>query len=493
MTDMLHLFQLFLPPSNTVPEFPHVKHKSLRMCQPPGAICLWCCVILLCSLRFFFRFGLALTAGVVVNIDVCANECVMFYGPFAALTACPKCGTDRLQNGKPAKRLTMLPLLHQLARLFEHKGTARAMRWAAEHKQADPNVITDVTESPSFIARFVDSGYLAEPRNAVVSGSFDSMCPFGSGTKTMMPLTFCIDNLPPEKRIRSEYMLLAGIIRGSAIRNVNSQLEALVDEFVIAESSPMTVYDADRDEHFQLHIRLNRLSLDYPGSSKVTLQKTGGLSACHDCTIQGVSASPGSSTKVFPGSRRALPMDHWMRTDPAFGAPELRSMPPTRTHEETHHMALVMQSSREEFGVQLQSVADASAELGVLGESQLFRVPGFNIIDDIGPEMMHATVRSGCICFFFAAYCYGFDLQNCRPSSANVSSTISKVSVTEQRRARTDPRMCSLMRSNNTLSTVWLNSWCHSALDASATRCSRRPVCSRSWFLRITMVDCQVS
>jgi hypothetical protein len=330
-----------------------------------------------------------------VNIDACSNDCALYYGPHVDCTACPECAAPRIVNGKPAKRFSYLSILPQLIRLYSHPTTARAMRWGAEHK-AEAGVVTDVTESPSFRRKFIDSGFLRDPRNAVLALCADGQNPFKRAAYSMCPIVLELQNLAPDVRIASDMLILVGIVPGpNKPRNLNTYLKPLIDEILINDSSPSLVFDAATGEHFRLRVGLHQAIGDHPGQGEMTMQATSGVDACTKCDVEGVSV-PGApaSLKCFLDARRDLPPLHPLRFNKdLFGSEELRGPHSARTHEGLKQLALVVQRNRSEFGARPGSVDDVAKQLCMSGYSELFRVPGFDVVEDISIDIMHVKVR----------------------------------------------------------------------------------------------------
>ncbi|KAI9125070.1 hypothetical protein K1719_003686 [Acacia pycnantha] len=79
------------------------------------------------------------------KIDVCPNDCMLYWGEDDQRETCKKCHTSRFktvrtgknQKKKPAKILRYFPLKHRLQRLFMSSKTAQHMRWRKDDKNQD--------------------------------------------------------------------------------------------------------------------------------------------------------------------------------------------------------------------------------------------------------------------------------------------------------------------------------------------------------------------
>jgi hypothetical protein len=66
-----------------------------------------------------------------VKIDVCYNNCMLYYKDNANKEKCDFCGKNRYEEGKkliPRKVLCYLPVTDRLQRLFAHEETAKLLR-----------------------------------------------------------------------------------------------------------------------------------------------------------------------------------------------------------------------------------------------------------------------------------------------------------------------------------------------------------------------------
>jgi hypothetical protein len=269
------------------------------------------------------------------------------------------------------------------------------MRWAGEHPH-EHAAVTDITESKGFQQNIVDSGFFSDVRNAVLSLCVDGVNPWEQSQYSMWPIIITVLNLPPDLRGRPEAMLLLGIIPGpGAPKSLNPYLELLVDELIFEGTDGVMTFDAYREEYFELHARLLPFVADYPGSGKTLCMKgSGAICGCMKCHVRGTPCSEESSKKVYDGFRRWLPADHAFRTDRRFGAPETRPAPAMRTHSDVVAKAEASMAAYLEFGVQPDSTADPAKATGVTGYCELFRLPYWNVVQNVPIELMHILVST---------------------------------------------------------------------------------------------------
>ena len=118
---------------------------------------------------------------------------------------------------------------------------------------------------------------------------------------------------------------------------------------------------------------------DYPAQAKVsgTHDKT-----CHWCTMKS-SHAPEISRRCWDGFRRYLPDNHPYRRLDRFGAPELRTAPPARTH------AGFVADAKANEAWQGAKKDCPYKTTGVKELSPLCYLPLFCLIWDILPDLMH--------------------------------------------------------------------------------------------------------
>ncbi|XP_023638874.1 uncharacterized protein LOC111830621 [Capsella rubella] len=78
-------------------------------------------------------------------IDVCIDNCMIYWQSDANYIACRFCGKPRFQNtgGRsrvPFKRMWYLPIADRLKRLYQQPRTAGAMRWHHEHSNPEGQI-----------------------------------------------------------------------------------------------------------------------------------------------------------------------------------------------------------------------------------------------------------------------------------------------------------------------------------------------------------------
>lgn len=113
-----------------------------------------------------------------VKIDVCKNNCMMFYKDNLHKEKCDFCGISRYEEGQnkvPRKILQYLPLTERLQRLYAHEETTKDMR----------------SHRPS------TSGNMVRPCDGEAWQQFDKDFPLFSGDPRNVRLVFAMDDFTP--------------------------------------------------------------------------------------------------------------------------------------------------------------------------------------------------------------------------------------------------------------------------------------------------------
>ena len=74
----------------------------------------------------------------VEEYHCCPNDCILYRGPHADKTHCPKCGSERFENGKvPQKRFKYLPLSTRIQRFFHNATTSKLFQSHVSASESD--------------------------------------------------------------------------------------------------------------------------------------------------------------------------------------------------------------------------------------------------------------------------------------------------------------------------------------------------------------------
>ncbi|KAG7529824.1 Transposon En/Spm-like [Arabidopsis suecica] len=141
------------------------------------------------------------------TIDVCQNNCMLFWKEDEKEDQCRFCGAQRwkpmdygVQRRRtkvPYSRMWYLPIGDRLKRLYQSHKTTAAMRWHAEHKskEGEMNHPSDAAEWRYFQSLY--PLFAEEPRNVYLGLCTDGFNPFGmSRNHSLWPVILTPYNLP---------------------------------------------------------------------------------------------------------------------------------------------------------------------------------------------------------------------------------------------------------------------------------------------------------
>ncbi|XP_021722865.1 uncharacterized protein LOC110690354 [Chenopodium quinoa] len=248
------------------------------------------------------------------NIDVCPNDCVLFWKDKIISDKCSTCDALRwktsddgtiieLANGKkvPVKVLCHFPLITRLKRLFMSSKTSHLMRWHAEReKDGKMRHPADSCAWKEFDVRYYD--FSKDPRNVRLRLSSDGFNPFGmmSTQYSIWPVVLMTYNLPPCLCMKQPYFILSLLIPGpkGPGNDIDVFLEPLIDELEILWKVGVETYDASRCETFTLHAALIYTINDFPSYGNLSGWPTKGKRACPYCNVDTCSIYLKGSKKL---------------------------------------------------------------------------------------------------------------------------------------------------------------------------------------------------
>jgi len=171
-----------------------------------------------------------------IKIDVCYNNCMLFYKDNKDKDKCDFCGANRYVEGRTKvarKVLRYLPIIDRLQRLYLHGETAKLMR---SYSPTTCGKMVHPCDGEAWQQFNVDYPEFAqEKRNVRLAVATDGFQPFdvNAAPYSCWPVFVTPLNLPPGTLLRSEYIFLALVVSGPAHpgRKLNILMQPLVDEF----------------------------------------------------------------------------------------------------------------------------------------------------------------------------------------------------------------------------------------------------------------------
>ncbi|KAL9241067.1 hypothetical protein vseg_015219 [Gypsophila vaccaria] len=166
------------------------------------------------------------------KIEVCENDCMLFWKENADLEKCNICETMR--DKRSPKVLRYFPITPRLQRLFMSSKTSVNMRWHFERRKNDGLLRHPAdSEALSFFDKLYPS-FAKEPRIVRLGLASDGFNPF-SGLRSdysIWPVVVVVYNLPPWMCMKQPYSILSLLIPGKSApgNNIDVYLRPLVQE-----------------------------------------------------------------------------------------------------------------------------------------------------------------------------------------------------------------------------------------------------------------------
>ena len=314
VTDLLSFLKELLPEDNEMPLSFYEAKKTL------------------CSLGLQYE-----------KIHACPNDCMLYRKEFADNKSCPICGESRWQKkrngvdfkeGVPAKVLWYLPPIPRFIRLFRSAEHSKSLLWHATERIKDRKVRHP---ADSLAWKRVDlkwPSFGEENRNLRLGLATDGINPHTSLSSkySCWPVMLVIYNLAPWLCMKRKFTLLTMLISGPKQpgNDIDVYLAPLIDDLKTLWEDGVTVYDAHRQEEFNLRAVLLWTINDFPAYGNLSGFSVKGYKACPICAENTTSEYLKYSRKVcYMGHRKFLPGTHKLRTwKKAFnGKQELREAP----------------------------------------------------------------------------------------------------------------------------------------------------------------------
>jgi hypothetical protein len=180
------------------------------------------------------------------KIDVCKDNCMIFYKEHKNEKKCLKCDKLRfvvvvneddesVMAKTTHKQLCYMPLTPRMKRLFISKKTTRHMRWHKEGVRENDQVMVHPSDSEAWNALDdLDPDFTRDARNVCIGLATHGFMPYNmSASSYSCWLVFAIPyNLPLALYMKYEYMFLCLIIPGPDHPgpSINVMLKPLIEE-----------------------------------------------------------------------------------------------------------------------------------------------------------------------------------------------------------------------------------------------------------------------
>ncbi|WVZ56366.1 LOW QUALITY PROTEIN: hypothetical protein U9M48_006912, partial [Paspalum notatum var. saurae] len=268
------------------------------------------------------------------SIDVCVNNCVLFWKDYAKNEHCPVCKESRWRDPRGKNRvahkvLRYFPLKPRLQRLFMSKETAENTRWHKLKRQ----VVENETRHPADGEAWKDfdrkyEWFAQDARNLRLGIATDGFNPFGhmSSFYSMWPVFVIPYNLPPWACMDQSNFIMALLILGRKApgKDFDVFLQPLIQDLLDLWTG---TYDVVTDKDFTLHAAVLWCVHDYPALGTLSGRTTKGYFACIHCDEDPLSQALRNKI-CYLGHRRYLPINHpWRKSRLFIGKYEKRGKP----------------------------------------------------------------------------------------------------------------------------------------------------------------------
>ncbi|XP_062104653.1 uncharacterized protein LOC133815901 [Humulus lupulus] len=258
------------------------------------------------------------------KIHACPNDCILYRNSFADAKSCPTCGESRWQKkrngddvkeGVSAKVLWYLPPIPRFIRLFRNTKHAKSLSWHANERIKDGKLRhpADTLAWKRVDLKWPSFGN--EYRNIRLGLSTDGFNPHASLSSkySCWPVMLVIYNLPPWLCMKRKFTILTLLISGPKQpgNDIDVNLAPLIDDLKTLLDEGVKVYDAYRQEEFNLRAVLLWTINDFPAYGNLSGFSVKGYKACPVCQEKTCSEYLKHSRKIcYMGHRKFLPNTH---------------------------------------------------------------------------------------------------------------------------------------------------------------------------------------
>ena len=271
------------------------------------------------------------------KIDVCPNNCMLFWKDRKDDSVCSICGASRwVEDGKPPdvgpsakankkkkkpkKILRWFPLKPRLQRFFMCSKTAYLMQWHYDERIED-GFLRHPADAPAW-KEFdtLHKDFSKDPRNVRLGLASDGFNPFRTMNvkHSTWPVILSVYNFPPWLCMKQPSLILTLLIPGpeSPSDKIDVFLQPLIDELNDLWVNGLETYDAHLKSTFQMRAALLWTISDFPTYSMLSGWNTKKRFACPCCGFDTNSEWLTHGGKYcFLGHRRFLQPEHPYRHD----------------------------------------------------------------------------------------------------------------------------------------------------------------------------------
>jgi hypothetical protein len=264
------------------------------------------------------------------KIDVCPNNCMLFWKEHANEKKCLECGAlrfievvtedgDKVMTEVAHKQLRHFPLTPRLKRMFISQRTARHMRWHKEGVRENEGVMGHPSDCEAWkvLDRF-DPDFASDARNVRIGLATDGFDPFSNNSSpySCWPVFAIPYNLPPSLCMKYEFMFLCLIVPGPDHPGpqINVMLQPLIEELKQLWIG-VEAYDYYKKQKFNLRAAYLWSVHDFKAYGIFAGWSVNGLLTCPICgsDTDCFRLAHGGKICYFDCHRRWLPRNHIFR------------------------------------------------------------------------------------------------------------------------------------------------------------------------------------
>jgi len=265
------------------------------------------------------------------KIDVCVDNCMLFWKEHKDEKKCLKCGKSRFvevrnDDGEMVtmkvarKQLRYMPLTPRLKQLFISKKTAKHMTWHKDGRHENDEVMVHPADSDAWRALDnFDPDFARDSRNVRIGLATDGFSPFNvtASSYSCWPVFAIPYNLPPSLCMKYESMFLCLIIPGPDHpgTKLNVMLQPLIEELKELWRG-VEAYDCHKKQKFNLRVAYLWSVHDFMAYGIFSGWSCHGELTCPICGKETdcFRLAFGGKICYFDCHRRFLPLDHPFRS-----------------------------------------------------------------------------------------------------------------------------------------------------------------------------------
>ena len=264
------------------------------------------------------------------RIDVCPDNCMLFWKDREKEEKCLKCGKSRyievvnedgekVSTKRAHKQLRWMRLNPRLKCLFLARRIAERMRWRKNRKGRADGLMVHPSDSDAWKALdSFDPDFASDERNVRIGLATESFTPFNmtAASYSCWPIFAILYNLPPDLCMKDEFMILCLIIPRPEHPGIklNVMLEPLIEELIELWAG-VEAYDTYKKEKFKLRAAYLWSIHDFLAYGIFAGWRVNGRLACPICGKETdcFRLNAGGKYCYFDYHRCFLPLDHPFR------------------------------------------------------------------------------------------------------------------------------------------------------------------------------------